>query len=104
MYDIGIPALRTISLCFLPASFGILSSSLFQAIGHGFLSLWASLLRQLVGILPLAWLFAMISGLDYIWYSFALAEIIGLIYSALALRYVYRKEIRRLDIIEDTVS
>lgn len=97
IYDIGIPALRTISICFLPASFGIMSSSIFQAIGHGFMSLWGSLLRQLVGILPLAWILARISGLDLVWYSFPLAEIIGTVYFAAALRYVYKKEIRRLD-------
>ena len=36
MYDIGIPALRYISLCFLPAAFGIMSSSIFRATAHGF--------------------------------------------------------------------
>lgn len=100
MYDIGIPALKTISLCFLPASFGIMSSSIFQAIGHGFMSLWGSLLRQLVGILPLAWILAAISGLDLVWYSFPLAEIIGSVYFVLALRYVYKKEIKTLDVME----
>ena len=101
MYDIGIPALRTISLCFLPAAFGIMSSSIFQAIGHGFMSLWGSLLRQLVGILPLAWILASISGLGLVWYSFPLAELIGTVYFIIALRYVYRKEIKRLDIISE---
>ncbi|MDO4546333.1 MAG: MATE family efflux transporter, partial [Bacillota bacterium] len=101
MYDIGIPALRIISLCFLPASFGIMASSIFQAIGHGFLSLWGSLLRQLVGILPLAWVLAMMGGLDLVWYSFPLAEIIGTVYFIFALRYIHRKEIRRLDILEE---
>ena len=101
MYDIGIPDLRTISLCFLPAAFGIMSSSIFQAIGHGFMSLWGSLLRQLVGILPLAWILASISGLGLVWYSFPLAELIGTVYFIIALRYVYRKEIKRLDIISE---
>ena len=101
MYDIGIPALRTISLCFLPAAFGIMSSSIFQAIGHGFMSLWGSLLRQLVGILPLAWILASISGLGLVLYSFPLAELIGTVYFIIALRYVYRKEIKRLDIISE---
>ena len=101
MFDIGIPALRTISLCFLPASFGIMASSIFQATGHGFLSLWGSLLRQLVGILPLAWLFSVVGGLDLVWYSFPLAELIGTVYFIIALRYVYRKEIKRLDIISE---
>lgn len=97
MYDIGIPALRAISICFLPASFGIMASSIFQAIGHGFMSLWGSLLRQLVGVLPLAWILATISGLELVWYSFPLAEIIGTTYFAIALRYVYQKEIKKLD-------
>lgn len=96
MYDIGIPALKTISLCFLPAAFGIMSSSIFQAIGHGFMSLWGALLRQLVGILPLAWILAAVSGLDLVWYSFPLAELIGSAYFIMALRYVYNKEIRNL--------
>ena len=104
MYDIGIPALRTISLCFLPAAFGIMSSSIFQAIGHGFMSLWGSLLRQLVGILPLAWIFAAIAGLDLVWYAFPLAELIGTVYFIIALKYVYRKEIKRLDIVDETAN
>ena len=102
MYDIGIPALRYISLCFLPAAFGIMSSSIFQATAHGFLSLWGSLLRQLVGILPLAWILASVGGVQMVWFSFPLAEMIGTIYFAVALRHLYRKEIRRLDILSET--
>lgn len=101
MYDIGIPALRTISICFIPASFGIMSSSIFQATGHGFMSLWGSLLRQLIGILPLAWIFSVIDGLGLVWFAFPLAEIIGMIYFAFALRHLYRTEIRRLDILQE---
>lgn len=100
MYEIGIPALRAISLCFLPASFGIMASSIFQAIGHGFMSLWGSLLRQLVGILPLAWILASISGLQLVWYSFPLAEIIGTAYFAIALRHIYKREIKTLDSLD----
>ncbi len=102
MYDIGIPALRYISLCFLPAAFGIMSSSVFQATAHGFLSLWGSLLRQLVGILPLAWILARIGGVEMVWFSFPLAELIGTIYFAIAFKQLYRKEIRRLDILSET--
>lgn len=101
MFDIGIPALRYISLCFLPASFGIMSSSIFQATAHGFLSLWGSLLRQLVGILPLAWILASIGGVNLVWFSFPLAELIGTIYFAIALKHLYRTEIRRLDILAE---
>lgn len=97
MYDIGIPALRAISWCFIPAAFGIMTSSIFQATGHGFISLWASLIRQLVGILPLAWIFAETAGLELVWYAFPMAEILGTIFLILMLRRIYNKEIKRLD-------
>lgn len=96
MYEIGIPAFHIISLCFLPASFGILASSFFQATGHGVLSLWASLIRQMIGILPLAWILARTGGLSAVWYAFPLAEIIGVLYSIIAMRYIYKKEIAKL--------
>ncbi len=101
MYEIGVPAFRAISWCFMPASFGIMSSSVFQASGHGFLSLWGSLIRQFVGILPMALIFAKTMGLNMVWYSFPLAEILGTLYFALMLRYMYKKEFRRMGIAPD---
>ena len=97
MYDIGIPALRAISWCFIPASFGIMTSSIFQATGHGFISLWASLIRQLVGVLPLAWILAKIGGITLVWYSFPLAEILGTAFLIIMLVHIYKNEIKRLD-------
>lgn len=101
MFEIGVPAFRAISWCFMPASFGIMASSLFQASGHGFLSLWGSLIRQFVGVLPLALLFAKTMGLGMVWYSFPLAEIFGTLYFALMLHHMYKKEFRRLGIAPD---
>lgn len=96
MLRIGVPALRIISICFLPAAFGIISSTMFQATGHGVLSLFASLFRQLVGILPLAYILIRIGGVTLSWASFPLAEIIGLTYSAVMMRRLYKKEISNL--------
>ncbi len=96
MLEMGIPALRIISLCFLPAAFGIMTSTLFQGTGHGAYSLFASLIRQLIGILPLAYILYKMSGVTASWLSFPLAEIIGLIYSVLMLRYLYGKEIKNM--------
>ena len=90
------PALRLISICFLPAAFGIMTSTLFQGTGHGIYSLFASLIRQLIGILPLAYILYNLAGVTASWMSFPLAEIIGLIYSALMFRHLYNKEIRNL--------
>lgn len=98
MYEIGIPALRIISICFLPASFGIIASSFFQATGHGVMSLWASLIRQLFGILPLAWILARTGGLKLVWFAFPLAEILGITYCVIAMWIVYKKDIQHLEI------
>lgn len=96
MLDMGIPALRIISLCFIPAAFGIMTATLFQGTGHGVYSLLGSLIRQLIGILPLAYVIYNLSGITASWASFPLAEILGLVFSAVMLRYLYKKEIKTL--------
>ncbi|MCI7145688.1 MAG: MATE family efflux transporter [Clostridiales bacterium] len=96
MYEIGVPALRLISICFLPASYGIMTSSVFQATGHGFLSLWSSLIRQLVCVLPIAYIFGRVFGLNYVWLGFPLAEIIGTAYLIITFTHLYRKELKHL--------
>lgn len=96
MLRIGVPALRLISLCFIPAAFGIITGTLFQGTGHGILSLFASVIRQLVGILPLAFILIRIGGVTLSWLSFPLAEILGLLYSAIMLKKLYKDEISQL--------
>ena len=96
MLRVGIPALRLISLCFIPAAFGIMTSTLFQGTGHGVLSLIGSFLRQLVGILPIAYVLYHAFGITVSWASFPLAEMIGLIYSCIMLVVVYKREIKKL--------
>lgn len=78
MVAIGTVALRTISFCFVGAAAGIIISTMFQAIGHGLMSLFMSLLRQLVLILPAAWLLGRLFGLDGVWYAYPLAEYVCL--------------------------
>lgn len=97
MIHIGVRALRLISTCFLFAAFGIICSTLFQATGYGTLSLYVSLLRQIVLILPLAWVLAYFAGLDYVWLAFPLAELFSLTASVLFLKHIYRKEIGNLE-------
>ena len=93
MLSIGIPALRTISLSFLFAGFSIVCSSMFQALGHGMLSLWISVFRQLFVLLPVAFVFAKLGGLHVVWFAFPIAEVFAIVFSAVCLGYVYRKEI-----------
>ena len=92
MLAIGVPALRLISICFIPAAFGIITGTLFQGTGHGMLSLYGSLIRQLLGILPLAYILIRIGGVTLSWLAFPLAEILGILYSAICLRLLYKRE------------
>lgn len=93
MLSIGIPALRIISISFLFAGCSIVCTSLFQALGHGMLSLWISVFRQLVVLLPVAFIFARIGGLHTVWFAFPIAEAFAIIFSGVFLVHVYRKEI-----------
>lgn len=97
MFDIGMQALRTVSWCFLPAAFGIVSGGVFAATGHGFISLVASLLRQMVGILPIAVLFGKIGGVMMVWWAFPAAEIIGTAYIAIMMWRLYKNEFLLMD-------
>ena len=93
MLSIGTPALRTISWSFLLAGFGIVASSVFQALGHGVKSLIISVLRQLVVLLPCAFIFSQIS-LDAIWWAFPVAELFSGAASFLMFMREYKKEIK----------
>ena len=94
---IGVPALRIISFSWLLAGFGIVCGSVFQALNHGVLSLTTSLVRQLVVLLPVAFLLARLTGnLDVVWLSFPIAELFSATLCAVFLRRVYRSDIQSL--------
>ena len=93
MLRIGIIALRIIGIHLLVAGFDIVCSSMFQALGHGMLSLFVSILRQLVILLPAAYILAMVGDLDAVWWAFPVAECGSMICCIFFLRYIYRKEI-----------
>lgn len=88
MYAIGRVALRVISISFPFAGVAIVLSSLFQAMGEGMLSLRLSVIRQLVVLLPSAWLLARFGGLDAVWYSFLIAEAVSIVVALLSYRYL----------------
>ncbi|MCI5801234.1 MAG: MATE family efflux transporter [Oscillospiraceae bacterium] len=94
MLKVGIPALRIISYSFWGASFGIMTSTLFQAVGQGVYSMLVSILRQLAVILPAAWLLGRFWGLDAIWYAFPIAELAGVGLTAALLIRVYRRKLQ----------
>lgn len=97
MLEVGVPALRIISTSFLFAGYCIIISSVFQALGNGVYSLITAVARQLLCILPSAYLFARFFGLNYVWLSFPLAEIISVILTTILFRRIYLLKIRSMD-------
>jgi len=94
MIRIGVPALRVISISFLLAGFSIVPSGVFQALGHGVFSMLVSFARQLVVLLPAAFVLSKIHGLDTVWWAFPLADVGAVALSFFFLRRVYRQEIQ----------
>ena len=74
---IGVPALRILCLCFPVAAFCIVAGSVFQALGNGVYSLIMSVSRQLVVLLPAAWLLSKAGNVDLVWLSFPIAEMVS---------------------------
>ena len=97
MLTIGIPALRTISISFLFAGYCIIISSVFQALGNGVYSLLVSVFRQLIVILPAAWILANQFGLRAVWYSFPLAELVSLGLCTFFLFRIYQKKLKQME-------
>ena len=92
----GEPALRIISLSFVFAGIAIVLSSLFQALGEGLHSLLMSVFRQLVLLLPIAWLLSLSGNVDLVWYSFLIAEAVSLCFALTLFRRSYNKKIKHL--------
>lgn len=77
MMKIGVPALRIIAIHFIFAGVSIVCSAVFQAVGKGTYSLLTSLIRQLIVLLPCAYILAQFGNIDLIWLCFPIAELIS---------------------------
>ena len=94
MLNLGTVALRIISISFLMAGFNVISSAYFQALGHGVLALWVSIIRQLVVLLPTAWLLSLAGRVELVWWAFPIAEVVALTLCVIFQRVCYNKIIR----------
>ena len=100
MLRIGVPALRIICLSFLPAGFGIVCGTAFQALGNAVYSMLVSIARQLVVLLPAAFLLSLLGEVTYVWWAFPIAEIMSLTMTVIFLIRVNNRVIRHIG--EDT--
>ena len=76
------------------AGFNVISSAYFQALGHGVLALWVSIIRQLVVLLPTAWLLRLAGRVELVWWAFPIAEVVALTLCVIFQRVCYNKIIR----------
>lgn len=93
MMAMGVVALRIISVHFVIAGVSIICSSSLQALGHGFFSMVMSLVRQLIVLLPAAYVLAQLGGVNMVWWAFPIAEVVSLTLALIFLRRVMRAEI-----------
>ena len=91
MAAIGVPALRTIALCFPFAAVAIVLSSVFQAFSCSIYSLIVSICRQLIVLIPAAWLLSKTGIVDNVWWSYLIAEAVSLTLTIVFFRRVWRK-------------
>lgn len=96
MLSIGVPALRIISLSFLLAGFGISCSSIFQALGKAVYSMCISIARQLVILLPAAYLLAQSGNVNLVWWAFPIAELVSVGATAFFLMKINRSIVSRI--------
>lgn len=97
MLKLGVPALRIISYGFVFAGVSIIFLSVFQAFGSGILSLIVSVARQLIVILPVAYVLATMYGVEMVWWAFPVAELLSLILSIIFFQHLYHKKIKDLN-------
>ena len=99
MLSIGRDALRLISLSFIFCGYCIVISSSFQALGNGLFSMIISFVRQLVVLIPVAFLFATFGELWQVWLAFPIAEFVACVLCTVMFVYLYKKLIKPLGLV-----
>jgi len=93
---IGIRALRTISFCFPAAAVGIALGASFQALGNGIYSTITSLCRQLLVLLPAAYLLSLTGEVTNVWWAFPIAEVFSLAVTLFFFLRIYNRKVKPL--------
>ena len=97
MYSIGVPALRICSLGFLLSAACIMLGDTLMGMGIGYVSAVNSFLRQIVILLPLAYVLERVWGVESVWYAFVASEFMSLTYSTIMFVKLWREKVRPLE-------
>ena len=96
MLRIGVPALRIICLSFVVAGACIAMGSIIQAFSQSYYSLIVSIGRQLVVLIPVAYLLSMIGDVTLVWWAFPIAELVSLVLSVIFFRRLYARTVQNM--------
>lgn len=92
--EIGTVALRTIAIHFPIAAVCIALGASFQALGNGIYSTITALCRQMVALLPAAYLLSLTGNVNNVWWAFPIAEVVSLTATLILFTRIYRKKIK----------
>lgn len=104
MMNLGVAALRTISLSFAFAGISIMLGTVFQSVGNPMLGLWVQVIRQLVVLVPAAYALSFTGDVNMVWWSKLISETVAVIFALVAMKYVYAKKIQPLADAETELS
>ncbi len=96
MQSMGMVALRVIAVHFPIAAYCIVTGSMFQALGTSIYSMIVSIMRQIIVLIPAAFLLSLIGNVDYVWWAFPIAEIMSATVTTIFFRICYVKIIKKL--------
>ena len=96
MLQIGVPALRIICLSFMMAGASIALGSIFQAFSKSYYSLIISVARQLVVLIPVAWMLSRTGDVTLVWWAFPIAELVSFALSMFFFRQLYNRTVKTL--------
>ncbi len=96
LQSFGVPALRTISICFPLAAICIIVGSIFQALGKAVNSMLVSIARQLIVLIPAAYLLSLTQKVALVWWSFPIAELMSLAVSVVLFIILYQRVIKKI--------
>lgn len=96
MLAVGDPALRIMSLAFVFAGACIIVGGVFQALGNSVYSMIVSIARQLLVLLPAAYLLSLSGNIDTVWFAYPIAEVVSLTVTVILFLRLYKTKIRPL--------
>lgn len=100
LLSIGVTAFRITSISFIFAAVSVISSGIFQSFGNGMLSMIVNLVRQLILIVPLAYLFSKTGVLAYVWLAYPIAELVAMLIAIYFMKVIDKNKIRSMPSVD----